>query len=161
MIASLLSFFVIPPQTVIAKPLDQFKMVLGDWWGTGWQGSETNKTMFDSHETVESRGNGSAYVITGLHWVDSVNQDRKVVYDAVGLIWFDSVEKKYWLQNHVDTSPVQKYEIFPIANGFRWKIGLAIDVSLKIEDGMWIEEAFRERDGKKEKIFEIKMSKKP
>lgn len=140
---------------------DALKQLEGDWWGSGWQGATDKRLNFESNERAELRAGGDAVLISGKHWtLDSNGKEDKVIYDAVGLIWFEKASGKYYLQNHIAGAEVQKFELSIVPHGFQWKIGTNVVVELLIVNGEWVERAYQGEVSDANQFFEIKMKKK-
>lgn len=144
------------PLSPRAQEMAKLDMIVGDWWGEGWQANGDEIVKFKSHETVEKKANGVIFTITGKHWVEN-GFERKVIYDAFGTISFD--QGKYELVNNFSNGAIQRFDLRLEPNGFRWTVVEGVELELLIVNGKWVEKGFDSRSGTRRQIFEIVMEK--
>lgn len=141
--------------------MEKLSMLVGDWHGKGWSlGRDGKKAEFFAHETMKREAGGCVLGVTGRHW--TVVDGKEVPnYEAFGFVTYDVAEGgRYRLENHINGGGIQRFDLSLLEGGFGWKIGDSVDVSLRVIDGKWVEQAWRTVGGEKQVFFEIVMEKK-
>jgi hypothetical protein len=143
-----ISAFAQPP---IANPAEKMKaltILTGNWSGGGWMFTEDRKRVeFTQKEEIGFELNETILKISG----HGFNLEGKQIHNALGIMFFDTKENKYYMDAFLATGQHTLAEIALTEKGLDWSFqteqGGTVKYVITIEKDTWIEKGFYSPDG--------------
>lgn len=125
--------------------------LVGEWEGEGWMEMGGRRTTFKSAESVESRLDGLALIVEGLHRAEIPGRPEPVVvHHALAMLTYDPEAEVYRFNTQVHRGGTGRYEGQIVDDAFVWGMsmrGAQIRYTIRIDDqGRWHELGERSED---------------
>lgn len=159
---SLLALAPMPQSTAQDQKMKMLDLTFlaGDWKGEGWQGREDSKESFRGEEKARFSAGSTALVIEGKqHGTVNGSANIRERYNGLVVITWNSAKSKYRITQQTSSGSYAEYEGELKDKILSWNLSAAMNLTLQVKDGEWLEEGWMTRDGQKTKIFELRMKK--
>ena len=146
------------------EAIKKMSFMLGEWTGSGWADVNGTHRSFNGEEIISSKCDGAILSLEGNHSMEI--QGRKIpIHNAFGMLRFDEKTKKYHMRAHLANGLENEYEFTATPNGYTWSQdhptwGHVVYTAI-FTDKTWVEYGEIEKDGKKARMYEMTMSRKP
>ncbi len=146
------------------EAIKKMNFMVGEWAGTGWADVSGTHRSFNGEETISSKCDGAILSLEGNHSMDI--QGRKIpIHNAFGMLRYDEKTKKYHMRAHLANGLENEYEFTATADGYTWSQdhptwGHVVYTAV-FTDKTWVEYGEGEKDGKKSRVYEMTMARKP
>ncbi len=146
-------------KTAMAK----FGIMIGKWEGKSWTiGDNGLKKYSNVTETIQWKLNNSTILIEGL----GKNEAGKEVHNALGVVFYDPMQKKYRIHSHLESglSTFATFEVVEPNKKFEWWFedgrGGTVKYKIVIDGNKWKEEGEYVKGGVTiMKFFEMNLTK--
>ena len=140
--------------TTIQNSIRNLSFMTGDWEGVGWTSTRDGKVFSDVKEKVEYKLDSSILIVEGLgSKTDTISKEVKVVHNAFGVIFFDSLNNSLNIRAYKEGGGVATSKIkFIDEKVIEWSMDIPNGSQVRFTvdfnaDGKWIEIGEFSRDG--------------
>lgn len=128
--------------------LQKLSFMEGEWSGSGWTvNQDQSRETFSQEETISYELQGTILHIRGK----GHNEDGEMIHNALGVIYYDAKEDKYFMQSFLDTGQQIRANFEPSQDGYKWWFsdgnGGTIQYTATFDQGKWVEKGAYSRDG--------------
>lgn len=133
--------------------IHKLDFMIGEWEGNGWMMTRNGKEIAKIKEKVEYKLEKDIIVVEGLGTkTDSITNEKKIVHNALGIIFFDAKTNSLMIDAYKKGESIQSKIEFIEDKIIQWKMDIPNQGKVKFTvdfstDKKWIEIGEFSRDG--------------